>query len=115
MRWSDIDLKRQYLHVLHTVDYIPNYGYIEDTPKSKASKRKIALPSFMVEMLEEQKRTIERVRENGAAAWEENNLVFPRLKGGDTSIQTISCECLRRSFGVLASRICACTTCVIAR
>lgn len=82
LRWSDIDLKRQYLHVLHTVDYIPKYGYIEDTPKSKAGKRKIALPSFMVEMLEEHKRTLEMVRENAGEAWEENDLVFPGLKGG---------------------------------
>jgi integrase len=82
LRWSDIDLKRQYLHVLHTVDYIPKYGYIEGTPKSKAGKRKIALPAFMVEMLEEQKRALAVLRENAGAAWEENDLVFPGLKGG---------------------------------
>lgn len=35
LRWSDIDLERQYLHVLHTADYIPKYGYIEGTPQEQ--------------------------------------------------------------------------------
>lgn len=82
LRWSDIDRNRQCLHVLHTVDYIPKYGYVEDTPKSKAGKRKINLPSFMIEMLEEQKRDVDVLKVKAGEVWEETDLVFPGLKGG---------------------------------
>jgi integrase len=82
LRWSDIDLMRQYLHVIHTVDYIPKYGYVEDTPKSNAGKRKIDLPPFVVEMLETQKQELEVLKEKVGEAWEDRDLVFPNLKGG---------------------------------
>ncbi len=82
LRWSDIDFQRHSLHVLHTVDYIPHYGYVENTPKSKAGKRNITLPAFLIEMLEKQKRAVEILKVKAGAVWEETNLVFPGLKGG---------------------------------
>src|SRR5579864_8176672 len=36
LRWSNIDFSRKTLLVLHTVDYIPTYGYVETEPKTKA-------------------------------------------------------------------------------
>ena len=51
LRWSNIDFERKTLLVLHTVDYIPKYGYVETEPKTAAGKRLISLPSFLVDML----------------------------------------------------------------
>jgi integrase len=82
LRWSDIDFDRYCLHVLHTVDYIPKYGYIEDTPKSKAGKRKINLPFFLIEILEEQKQEVDVLKTKAGEEWTEMDLVFPSLKGG---------------------------------
>ena len=55
LRWANIDFHRNILVVLHTVDYIPKYGYVENEPKTARGKRKILLPSFVVEMLKRHK------------------------------------------------------------
>lgn len=70
------------LQVRHTVDYIPKYGYVEGEPKTKAGRRKIILPSFMVEMLQEHRVMQEQERKEMGDAWENKYLVFPDLKGG---------------------------------
>jgi integrase len=82
LRWSDVDFKRQVLHVLHTVDYIPKYGYVEGEPKTKAGKRKINLPLFVVEMLQAYKQEQDELKAKVGEKWEGLGLVFPDLKGG---------------------------------
>lgn len=47
LRWSNIDFERRTLLVLHTVDYIPKYGYVKTEPKTAAGKRLVSLPSFL--------------------------------------------------------------------
>jgi len=51
LRWSSVDLERGIAVVLATVDYIPKYGYVETVPKTKAGKRPISLPPFLIAML----------------------------------------------------------------
>ena len=46
LRWSNIDFERHTLLVLHTVDYIPKYGYVETKPKTKAVNALLAFLSF---------------------------------------------------------------------
>jgi integrase len=41
--WSNIDFERQTLTVLHTVDYIPHYGYVENEPNLRHSAATILL------------------------------------------------------------------------
>ncbi len=53
LRWSNIDFERRTLLVLHTVDYIPGYEYVETEPKTAAGKRLIRLPSFLIDMLKQ--------------------------------------------------------------
>lgn len=82
LRWADIDFKRKKLLVLHTVDYIPKYGYVETEPKTKAGKRLIDLPDFLVTMLKQHRAgLLERQLQLGEQ-WENRDLVFPDLKGG---------------------------------
>jgi integrase len=82
LRWSDVDLKRQVLQVLHTVDYIPKYGYVETEPKTKAGKRKISLPFFLIELLQAHKQEQDEWKAKVGEKWENFGLVFPDLKGG---------------------------------
>lgn len=82
LRWSNIDFERQVLHVLHTVDYIPKYGYVENEPKTRAGKRKISLPWFLIEMLQEHRAKQDEGRRRQGEAWENRDLVFPDLRGG---------------------------------
>ena len=82
LRWSDIDLERRVLRVLHTVDYIPGYGYVEHEPKTPAGKRTIDLPEFFIDMLKHHRaKQVERRLKVGEV-WENRDLVFPDLTGG---------------------------------
>jgi integrase len=82
MRWSAVDLNRRIAVVLATVDYIPHFGYVETEPKTKAGKRPISLPPFLVEMLKEHKDRQEAQRLKVGEKWENKDLVFPDLHGG---------------------------------
>ena len=56
LRYSDIDKKANVIHVTKTLKYIPEVGYIEDTPKTRTSKRDIPLTVATLKLLEAQKR-----------------------------------------------------------
>jgi len=82
LRWSNIDFERRTLLVLHTVDYIPKYGYVETEPKTKAGKRLVSLPHFLVDMLKQHRLQQLEQRLKQGDAWENRDLVFPDLRGG---------------------------------
>jgi integrase len=82
LRWSNIDFEGQTLLVLHTVDYIPHYGYVETEPKTEAGKRRIGLPSFLIDMLKQYRVQQLEQHLNVGDAWENRDLVFPDLRGG---------------------------------
>ncbi len=82
LRWSDVDLERRVLHVVHTVDYIPGYGYVQNEPKTQAGKRTIDLPAFFVDVLRQHRMKQEERRLKVGEAWEGRDLVFPDLTGG---------------------------------
>lgn len=82
LRWSNINFDIHTLLVLHTVDYIPHYGYVETEPKTKAGRRAIKLPAFLTDMLKlYREEVLEQQRKQGDK-WENRDLVFPDLKGG---------------------------------
>lgn len=82
LRWSNIDFERQKLLVLHTVSYIPHYGYVETEPKTKAGKRLISLPLFFVDILKQHRVQQLEQRLKVGDTWENRDLVFPDLHGG---------------------------------
>jgi integrase len=81
LRWSCVDLNRGLVLVLRTVDNIDEFGYIEDEPKTKSSKRTVYLPPFLIEMLKKHRKDQEALKQR-VNQWEEKNLVFPDLHGG---------------------------------
>ena len=56
LKYSDIDKKNNVIHVTRTLEYIDKIGHIEDTPKTKTSKRDIPLTAATMQILDEQKR-----------------------------------------------------------
>jgi integrase len=68
--------------IVATVDYIANYGYVETAPKTKAGKRTICLPMFLIDMLSQHKTKQEAQRQKVGDGWENKDLVFPDLHGG---------------------------------
>jgi integrase len=55
---------------------------VETEPKTKAGKRPISLPPFLVDMLLEHKKKQDVQRKKVGEKWEDMNLVFPDLHGG---------------------------------
>lgn len=81
LRWSDIDFDRRRLLVLHSVDFLAGYGYVEGKPKTAAGRRVISLPAFLLDMLKNhqvQQLALRKASDN----WEDHDLVFPNLRGG---------------------------------
>jgi integrase len=64
-----------------TVDYITHYGYVENGAKTKAGKRTIKLPAFVVEVLKAHKKKQQDVRAKAGEKWVEKDLVFYGLTG----------------------------------
>ncbi len=81
-RWADVDLERQTVKVHRTVDYIPKHGYVETEPKTAAGRRKILLPSFVLDMLKRHHVQQLEARLKAGSTWENRDLVFPDLHGG---------------------------------
>ena len=82
LRWSNIDFERRTLLVLHTVDYIPRYGYVESEPKTAAGKRLVSLPFFLIHMLKRYRVQQQKQQLKQGGDWENRDLVFPDMHGG---------------------------------
>lgn len=81
LRWSDIDFSHRRLLVLHSVNFMAHYGYVEGKPKTAAGKRVVSLPAFLLDMLREHSIRQNELRET-TPTWVDHNLVFPNLTGG---------------------------------
>lgn len=55
LKYSDIDKKKNVIHVQRTLKYIEGKGYFEDTPKTRTSFRDIPLTAETMQMLKEQR------------------------------------------------------------
>ena len=55
LKFSDIDKKNGVIHVQRTIAYLPDKGYVENTPKTKTSLRDIPLTPDLISLLENQK------------------------------------------------------------
>lgn len=55
LKYSDIDKKKNVLHIDRTLKYIEGVGYFEDTPKTRTSKREIPLTDDVLRLLEIQR------------------------------------------------------------
>lgn len=55
LKYTDIDKKKNVIHVQRTLKYIEGQGYFEDTPKTRTSRRDIPLTDATMELLDAQK------------------------------------------------------------
>ena len=55
LKYSDVDRKNKVLHVRRTLKRIEGQGYIEDTPKTRTSKRDIPLTADILFYIEAQR------------------------------------------------------------
>ncbi|HEX4203370.1 MAG TPA: site-specific integrase [Ktedonobacteraceae bacterium] len=93
LRWSDIDLVKGTLRVSRTLNYLPEYRFVETKGKTKASRRNMLLPQFLIALLKKQAALQLERKEGAGTEWIDRDLVFSN-KVGDYIIPTT----LRRRF-----------------
>ena len=113
---SDIDLKKQIIHVTHTLIYSEEKGFMLDDPKTKTSKRDIPMIDKSYELL---KRLNDKQKSNTVVSFKNNNFVFSIndgsfitrervtseinritkvMKDAGVEIGHITCHCFRHTF-----------------
>lgn len=56
LKYTDIDKKKNVIHVRRILKYVEGEGYFEDTPKTRTSARDIPLTSDTLQFLETQRK-----------------------------------------------------------
>ena len=81
LKWSAVDLARGTLQVRATLQYTRGAGYTFAEPKTKRSRRQIALPAIAVDALRAHRARQLEERLHMGEVWEEMDLVFPNTIG----------------------------------
>lgn len=82
LKWSDIDWKKEEVHVQRTLARAGKYGGTkEGTPKSETSDRVISLPAFAIDALKAQRRYVNELRLAAGKRWQDEGYVFPSSTG----------------------------------
>jgi integrase len=100
LSWSDFNLDVGYLKVKRASQYTPDKGTYEKKPKTKKSRRGIALPRFVIKLLESYREYWDNQKENAGDKWiakieiknekVENDRLFVNWDGSPMYTYTIS-------------------------
>lgn len=81
LKWSDLDWKQKTISITRQVQHFKGSGYKFNKPKSKSGNRIIILGDQALEVLKEQRETIEELKANVNRDWTELDLIFPSNVG----------------------------------
>lgn len=73
LRWCDVDLDHQMIHIRQTWNYLPSEGCYIDTPKSATSERPLRISRTAVLLLLEYKRWQDTQRKALGDAWQDTD------------------------------------------
>lgn len=76
LKWSDIDLTMKTLSINRTIEQTSKSGIVEKTPKTKRSRRSIALASLTVSAIKELKQEHSKLRLKLGPAFQDNGYLF---------------------------------------
>ncbi|MFF1558551.1 tyrosine-type recombinase/integrase [Streptomyces sp. NPDC058279] len=99
LQWEDLDLDRSTASIRRTLQRTQTGGLTALPTKTRASERRIALPSECIHLLKEHREGQEGEREAAAKSWKDSGLVFTARGGGP-----IDPANLNRSFLSLLDR-----------
>lgn len=103
LRWADIDLDARALHVTHALVRVPGGGLQLLEPKTKRSRRGLALPEAVVRALRAHRARQLEERLASGAAWQDLGLVFTTYDGRPlqaTHVLTGSFHRIREKAGI---------------
>ena len=81
LHWQDIDFKTRSIYVRRSVGRIGKFGIVESEPKTQRSRRKITLPTFVIDTLKRHQEHQQEMRAKAGALWRETGIVFCSIYG----------------------------------
>ena len=90
LEWSDIDLKNGIISINKSSQYLSDKGIFTKSPKTESSIREVAIPDFIVSLLEEYKSWYDNQKEFCGELWIDSNRLFVQADGKPMHPSTIS-------------------------
>ena len=90
LEWSDIDLKNGIININKSSQYLSEKGVFTKSPKTESSIRDVAIPDFIVSLLEEYKLWYDEQKSFVGDFWHESNRLFVQDDGKPIHPSTIS-------------------------
>jgi len=115
LQWSDVDLKKQVIHVSHTLVYTKERGNFLDTPKTKTSKRDIPMINKAYQLLNQMYKnyknsnliqmnddrfvfSLEGVPISRDRVSVEINRILTVIRDYGIEVDYVTCHCFRHTF-----------------
>ena len=90
LEWQDVDFKNGIISINRSSQYLADMGVFTKVPKTESSIREIAIPEFIVSLLEEYKLWYDEQKSIVGDFWHESNRLFVQDDGKPIHPSTIS-------------------------
>ena len=90
LEWQDVDFKNEIISINRSSQYIADMGVFTKVPKTESSIREIAIPEFIISLLEEYKLWYEEQKSIYGELWTNSDRLFVQADGKPMHPSTIS-------------------------
>ena len=90
LEWQDVDFKTGIVSINRSSQYLADKGIFTKTPKTESSIREVAIPDFVVSLLEEYKLWYDDQKSFYGELWTNSNRLFVQADGKPMHPSTIS-------------------------
>ena len=90
LEWQDVDFKNGIISINRSSQYLSDMGVFTKVPKTESSIREIAIPEFIISLLEEYKLWYEEQKSIYGELWTDSDRLFVQADGKPMHPSTIS-------------------------
>lgn len=90
LEWQDVDFKNGIISINRSSQYLADMGVFTKVPKTESSIREIAIPEFIISLLEEYKLWYEEQKSIYGELWTDSDRLFVQADGKPMRPSTIS-------------------------
>ena len=90
LEWQDVDFKNGIISINRSSQYLADMGVFTKVPKTESSIREIAIPEFIISLLEEYKLWYEEQKSIYSELWTDSDRLFVQADGKPMHPSTIS-------------------------
>ena len=90
LEWQDVDFKNGIISINRSSQYLSDMGVFTNVPKTESSIREIAIPDFIISLLEEYKLWYEEQKSIYGELWTDSDRLFVQADGKPMHPSTIS-------------------------